>query len=36
MRIAILMANTDESSFADQHPKDGEKWTALLAHQRPD
>jgi GMP synthase-like glutamine amidotransferase len=36
MRIAILMANTDESAFADQHPKDGEKWTALLAGQRPD
>ncbi|NDW51801.1 type 1 glutamine amidotransferase [Aliiroseovarius sp. PrR006] len=35
MRIAILMTNTDESSFADQHPKDGEKWTALLSHQRP-
>lgn len=36
MRIAILMANTDESSFADKHPKDGEKWTSLLANQRPD
>jgi GMP synthase-like glutamine amidotransferase len=36
MRIAILMANTDESSFANQHPKDGKKWTALLSRQRPD
>lgn len=36
MRIAILMANTDESDFAQQHPKDGEKWTALLSGQRPD
>lgn len=31
MHLAILMANTDESAFADQHPKDGEKWRALLA-----
>jgi len=24
------MANTDESSFAECHPKDGQKWAALL------
>ncbi|MEM6696117.1 MAG: type 1 glutamine amidotransferase [Pseudomonadota bacterium] len=36
MRIAILMANTDESAFAQRHPKDGEKFTALLAKARPD
>ena len=36
MHIAILMANTDESDFAQQHPKDGEKFTNLLAPLRPD
>lgn len=36
MRIAILMANTDESEFSRRHPKDGEKWRALLAPKRPD
>jgi GMP synthase-like glutamine amidotransferase len=36
MRIAILMANTDESDFAQKHPKDGEKFTNLLAPLRPD
>ena len=30
MRLAILMANTDESAFADHHPRDGEKWRAAL------
>ncbi len=30
MRLAILMANTDESPFADRHPRDGEKWRAAL------
>ncbi len=30
MRLAILMANTDESAFADRHPRDGEKWRAVL------
>lgn len=35
MHIAILMANTDESGFADRHPKDGEKWTTLLSQQQP-
>ncbi|MDZ4097005.1 MAG: type 1 glutamine amidotransferase, partial [Paracoccaceae bacterium] len=36
MHIAILMANTDESTFAANHPKDGEKFAALLAPHRPD
>ncbi|SEQ14086.1 type 1 glutamine amidotransferase [Thalassovita taeanensis] len=36
MRIAILMTNTDDSPFSDQHPKDGEKFTALLHLARPD
>lgn len=36
MHIAILMANTDESDFAQRHPKDGEKFTRLLAPLRPD
>lgn len=31
MRLAILMSNTDESEFSGQHPKDGDKWQALLA-----
>ncbi len=30
MHIAILVTNTDESAFADNHPKDGEKFRALL------
>ncbi|MDE9450530.1 type 1 glutamine amidotransferase [Aliiroseovarius sp. Z3] len=36
MRIAILMTNTDESEFSQQHPKDGDKWKALLSPKRPD
>ncbi|WP_432449637.1 type 1 glutamine amidotransferase [Aliiroseovarius marinus] len=36
MHIGILMTNTDESDFAQQHPKDGEKWTGLLSPKRPD
>lgn len=36
MRIAILMANTDESDFADRHPKDGKKFTSLMTLARPD
>ncbi|MEO0485699.1 MAG: type 1 glutamine amidotransferase [Pseudomonadota bacterium] len=35
MRIAILMTNTDESAFAQRHPKDGEKFTALIRLARP-
>lgn len=29
------MTNTDESEFADRHPKDGEKFTALIHLARP-
>lgn len=36
MRIAILMTNTDESEFAQQHPKDGEKWQSLIQPKKPD
>ncbi len=36
MRIAILMTNTDESAFSQRHPKDGDKWQALLGPKRPD
>ncbi|MEM6896912.1 MAG: type 1 glutamine amidotransferase [Pseudomonadota bacterium] len=35
MRIAIFMANTDESAFAQRHPKDGAKFTDLMALARP-
>ncbi|MCI5074801.1 type 1 glutamine amidotransferase [Oricola sp.] len=30
------MTNTDESAFAQRHPKDGEKFTALIRSARPD
>lgn len=36
MRLAILMTNTDESDFAQVHPKDGEKFTILIHEQRPE
>lgn len=36
MHIALLMANTDESAFAQARPKDGAKWARLLAEVRPD
>ncbi|MDP5218598.1 type 1 glutamine amidotransferase [Ruegeria sp. 2205SS24-7] len=36
MHLAILMTNTDESDFAQQHPKDGEKFTDLIQLSRPD
>lgn len=36
MRIAILMANTDESAFAQARPKDGEKFRSLLSLTAPD
>lgn len=36
MHLAILMTNTDESAFAQAHPKDGEKFTALVHSARPD
>jgi GMP synthase-like glutamine amidotransferase len=34
-RIGILVTNTDESAFAQRHPKDGEKFTRLLNSVRP-
>ncbi len=36
MHLAVLMTNTDESDFAQAHPKDGEKFTALIHTVRPD
>ena len=36
MHLAILMTNTDESDFADAHPKDGKKFTDLIQLARPD
>lgn len=36
MRIAVLMTNTDETDFAQKHPKDGEKFTSLIKTVRPD
>ncbi|WP_027244560.1 type 1 glutamine amidotransferase [Leisingera daeponensis] len=36
MHLAILMTNTDESDFAQRHPKDGEKFTSLIQMARPD
>lgn len=35
MHLAILMTNTDESDFAQVHPKDGEKFTSLIQMVRP-
>lgn len=36
MHLAILMTNTDESAFAQAHPKDGEKFTTLVHSVQPD
>ena len=36
MHLAVLMTNTDESAFAQAHPKDGEKFAALIRGVRPD
>jgi len=36
MHIAVLVANTDESAFAQGHPKDGAKFASLLQGARPD
>ncbi|WP_291734390.1 type 1 glutamine amidotransferase [Leisingera sp. F5] len=36
MHLAILMTNTDESEFAQRHPKDGEKFTDLIQMARQD
>jgi|TARA_B110000908_G_C10267373_1_gene465709 GMP synthase-like glutamine amidotransferase len=35
MRLALLMTNTDESAFAQAHPKDGEKFAQLIQSVRP-
>lgn len=35
MHLAILMTNTDESAFAQRHPKDGAKFTDLIQLARP-
>jgi GMP synthase-like glutamine amidotransferase len=35
MHIGILVTNTDESDFAQRHPKDGEKFRSLLEPLRP-
>jgi GMP synthase-like glutamine amidotransferase len=36
MHIAVLMANTDDSAFAQAHPDDGAKFRSLLQGCRPD
>ncbi|MGX9355560.1 type 1 glutamine amidotransferase [Roseobacteraceae bacterium S113] len=36
MHLALLMTNTDESAFAQAHPKDGVKFSALVHTARPD
>ncbi|OIQ38164.1 MAG: glutamine amidotransferase [Roseobacter sp. MedPE-SW] len=36
MHLAILVTNTDTSSFAARHPLDGEKFTRLVHFARPD
>jgi GMP synthase-like glutamine amidotransferase len=35
MHLAVLVTNTDESAFAQRHPKDGEKFPAMLRTVRP-
>jgi GMP synthase-like glutamine amidotransferase len=35
MHLALLMTNTDESAFAQRHPKDGEKFAQLIRSVRP-
>ncbi len=36
MHIAVLLANTDDSAFAQAHPGDGSKFETLLHGLRPD
>jgi len=36
MHLAVLMTNTDRSDFSDAHPKDGEKFTAMIHSVRPE
>jgi GMP synthase-like glutamine amidotransferase len=35
MHLAILMTNTDDSPFAQEHPDDGQKFATLLHRVRP-
>lgn len=35
MHIAVLVTNTDRSAFAARHPRDGEKFTAMVQTVRP-
>lgn len=35
MHIAVLVTNTDRSDFASRHPRDGEKFTAMVKAVRP-
>ncbi len=35
MHLAVLVANTAESAFARRHPKDGEKFPAMMHRVRP-
>ena len=35
MHLAVLMTNTDESAFAQHHPKDGDKFAQLIQSVRP-
>lgn len=36
MHLAVLVTNTDESPFAQRHPKDAVKFARLIASVRPD
>lgn len=36
MHLALLVTNTDESDFAQRHPKDAEKFPTMMARVRPD
>lgn len=36
MHIAVLMTNTDESAFAQAHPRDGDKFRIMLQGRRAD
>ncbi len=35
MQIAVLVTNTDRSDFAAAHPRDGEKFAAMIKRARP-
>jgi GMP synthase-like glutamine amidotransferase len=36
MHLGLLVTNTDNSAFAARHPRDGEKFAAMMAMVRPD